>query len=454
MADRAVVATPKQVRTAGLASLFAWSFDLFDLFIILFVAATIGPLLFPSDQPTLSQAAVYASFAVTVLMRPLGAALFGSYADKHGRKRAMIVAVFGVGTATALMGAVPTYAQAGLVAPLLFLALRVIQGIFVGGVVASTHTIGTETVEQKYRGLMSGLIGGGGASLGAVFASIVLFVVSSIFPGEAFSEWGWRVMFFTGIIGAIASLFIFRAVEESPMWQEEQREHHLDQAPVRHLFSREYRAILMLNVMLVGGAATQYYLVSGYLPNFLEVQNEVPRSSSAGILIVANLIILVAALAVGHLSEQIGRKRTFMLVGVVNLILVPLLYLRLADLGPQDKVTITLYAMALAFLANAAYAPVLIFLNERFPTRIRATGTGLSWNMGFAIGGVMPTFVSLASPSVEAIPSRLAIFLVTAILIYLIAALLVPETRGNLGRVQVAPAGAAPGLGAEPGSRA
>ena len=150
----------RQVLTAGFASVVAWSFDLFDLFILLFVASTIGPLFFPSDVPTLSLAATYASFAVTLLMRPVGSAIFGNYADRHGRKRAMIVAVTGVGIVTALMGAVPTIYQIGILAPIVFLVLRIVQGVFVGGVVASTHTIGTETVPERWRGLMSGAIGG------------------------------------------------------------------------------------------------------------------------------------------------------------------------------------------------------------------------------------------------------------------------------------------------------
>jgi MFS transporter, MHS family, proline/betaine transporter len=126
--------TQRQILTAGFASVVAWSFDLFDLFILLFVASTIGPLFFPSDVPTLSLAATYASFAVTLLMRPLGSAIFGNFADRQGRKQAMIVAVTGVGIATALMGTLPTVATVGILAPILFLPLRVVQGIGSGSV--------------------------------------------------------------------------------------------------------------------------------------------------------------------------------------------------------------------------------------------------------------------------------------------------------------------------------
>ena len=135
----------RQILTAVIASGLGWALDLFDLFILLYVAPIVGQLFFPSNVATLSLAAVYASFAVTLLMRPVGSALFGSYADRHGRKGAMIVAVIGVGVSTALFGALPTIRQIGIAAPIIFLLLRLVQGIFVGGVVASTHTMGTES---------------------------------------------------------------------------------------------------------------------------------------------------------------------------------------------------------------------------------------------------------------------------------------------------------------------
>jgi MFS transporter, MHS family, proline/betaine transporter len=424
--------TQRQVLTAGFASVVAWSFDLFDLFILLFVASTIGPLFFPSDSETLSLAATYASFAVTLLMRPIGSAIFGNYADKHGRKRAMVIAVTGVGVATALMGTLPTVTTVGLLAPILFLTLRIVQGIFVGGVVASTHTIGTETVPEKWRGLMSGLIGGGGAGLGALFASLVFFIVSSIFPGDAFSVWGWRFMFFSGIIGAILSLFIFRAVQESPLWARRERRDEVVSSPLKTLLSRDYLPAFLMSLVLVAGAGTHYYLTSGFLPTFLDVVNGVSKSESGRILVVSNLGVLIAAPLFGHLSEVFGRKKIFILLGVVNLIVIPFTYLQLASLTADSIVAIYVAAFVLAFFGNAAYAPVLVFLNERFPTDIRASGTGLGWNVGFAIGGIMPTFVTLASPTTADIPSRVVVFMVGAIVLYLIGAVINPETKGKL----------------------
>jgi MFS family permease len=423
-----------KVRSAMVASVLGWSLDLFDLFILLYVAPVVGALFFPSSVPTLSLAAVYASFAVTLLMRPVGSAVFGHYADVHGRKGAMLVAIIGVGVSTAAFGLLPTIAQAGFVAPLLFLVLRLVQGVFVGGVVASTHTIGTESVSPAWRGAMSGLIGGGGAGIGALLASFVFLVTSSVFPGDAFAVWGWRCMFFSGLLSSLLGWFVFRNLEESPFFKEQQKKKaagHVEApaAPVKTLFSSEYRNTLLLNLLITFGGGAGYYLTSGYLPSFLKVVNAVPNSISSLILMGASLSALVSAILVGALSDFIGRKKTFLLVGISMLVLLPLCYLHMAK--SSDTTAITFYALAIAFLGNAGYAPILIFLNERFPTAIRASGTGLSWNIGFALGGMMPIFVSLASGGAAQIPMALSIFVAVIFAIYLIGALLIPETKGN-----------------------
>ena len=406
-------ATRRQMITAGGASTVGFAFDLFDLFILLYVASTIGPLFFPAESTTLQLAATYASFGVSLIMRPLGGAVFGRYADRLGRRRSMIVTITGVGIATALMGALPTYATVGVLAPVLFVALRLVQGLLVGGVVASTHTLGTETVSQRWRGLVSGLISGGGAGLGAVIASLVFLAVSAAFPGPAFTEWGWRVMFFTGLAASLVSLLLFRFIEESPLWaQAASRPAAAQPARARDLWAPGRRGVLLTSLALVIGAGAQYYLTSGFLPTFLGSVNEVPAGPRGLLLVWTSLAILPVALLVGHLSERFGRRPIFLAVGVVNLVALPLLVLAMAGLGPADTGALLGYGLLLTVLANASYAAVPIYLNERFPTRLRATATALVWNGGFALGGLSTTFVTALSPAVSDIPGRLALFLV------------------------------------------
>ncbi len=427
----------RQILTAVIASGLGWALDLFDLFILLYVAPIVGQLFFPSNVATLSLAAVYASFAVTLLMRPVGSALFGSYADRHGRKGAMIVAVIGVGVSTALFGALPTIRQIGIAAPIIFLFLRLVQGIFVGGVVASTHTMGTESVPPKWRGAMSGLIGGGGGGLGGLIASVVYLVMSELFPGDQFAVWGWRCMFFSGIISAFLGVFIFSRLEESPIWASLKRaqaargEPMPVHTPVRTLFSREYRATVLVNIMLSTGGGAGNYLTIGFLPTFLKLVNRIPNQSASVMLIASGVVATVAAVSIGHLSTIYGRRRSFIVLGLLRLVVLPFGMIAMAA-ASSDLALIAAYTVLLTVLNSGGYAPLLIFFNERFPTAVRSTGTGLSWNIGFAIGGIMPAVVSLAAPTTQSLPTVLAIFLVGISIVYLVGAFAAQETSRSL----------------------
>jgi MHS family proline/betaine transporter-like MFS transporter len=187
---------------------------------------------------------------------------------------------------------------------------------------------------------------------------------------------------------------------------------------------------LLLNVLIVAGGSTMYYLTSGFLPTFLAKINGLPKGTSGSILILASLFVVISSTAAGHFSEIVGRRRAFLILAAVNLIAIPLLYLGVARAGTNIGAA-TFYTCALAFFGAAAFAPVVVFLNERFPTAIRSTGTSLSWNGGFAIGGMMPTIVSLASPTVAALPRTLEVFLAAAAIAMLAGTLAVPETKGR-----------------------
>lgn len=433
--EHAATLPPRKAFFAGLASTFGWALDLFDLFILLYVAPIIGRLFFPSSQPTLSLAAVYASFAVALLVRPMGSAIFGSYADKHGRKRALLIAMVGVGLSTAAFGLLPTIHQIGLVAPVLFLILRIIQGIFVGGIVASTHTIGTESISPRHRGLMSGLIGSGGAGMGAMMASFAYFVLSRLYPGAEFEAFGWRVMFFCGLISTFFGLIMYRLIDETPAFKQMQAERlkkgpsAKPEKPLRTLFLGEYRNTMLLNLLITFGGGATYYITAGYLPTLLDMVAKVSHEDASGVLIISSIGTISGALFFGAMSDRIGRKKTFLILGALCLVGLPSLFTRIApglELGQ-----ITLMTFCISVLGGGIIAPVLIFLNERFPTVLRASGTGLSWNIGFALGGIMPTVVSLVSASPGHIPQVLAICSACLAAVYLVGALVTPETKGN-----------------------
>jgi MFS family permease len=161
------------------------------------------------------------------------------------------------------------------------------------------------------------------------------------------------------------------------------------------------------------------------------VVSKLPNETASLILIASSLFAIVCGVATGHLSSLVGRRRVFIGFGVLRLLLLPFCFVAMAG-AAGDAVRIGGLAILMTFLANGSYAPLLIFLNERFPTALRATGTGLSWNIGFALGGIMPTFVSLASATTDDLPLVLGIFLAAICVVFLAGALVAPETGGEL----------------------
>lgn len=432
--DRADVPR-RQMVSAVAFSCLGWAFDLFDLFILLYIAPILAKVFFNSAQSMLSIAGVYAAFSASLFMRPAGGVIFGQYADKSGRKRAMIVAAVGVGVATALMGAIPTAEAIGIAAPIIFIALRLVQGVFMGGMVASTHTIGTETIFKKRRGLASGIISGGGSGIGKLLASLIFLCVALIFPGRALDVWGWRVMFFSGLLAAILGLFIFMKLEESPMWEGLQKatpssDKPVAKKPLRELARGGHFGVIIMAILLTTTGGALSYLTSGYLPTFLKLINHVPADRLGIILSLSAIVVIISSVLAGFLSDVIGRKPAIAIYGAISLVAIPFLYFELTH--ATDVYDIGLLSALLAGIGTFCYASLLIILNERFPTAIRASGTAISWNVGFALGGSMPVVVSLLSKRAGDVPEALIISTAVISIIYLVSVYYLPGPRGEM----------------------
>src|SRR4249919_3277026 len=197
----------EQQKTIVFASWFGWALDGYDLVLMLFVISSVNQLFFPSNNPTLSLLATFATYVVALVMRPVGGAIFGNFGDKHGRKKAMIITIMGFSTVTFLTGLLPTWEMAGVIAPILLIILRFVQGLFAGGEWASGSVITMETSPKGMRGLLSGFVQSG-YSFGFVIASLAYGFIIAAYPGDSFIEIGWRVMFITGIIPGFIALFI------------------------------------------------------------------------------------------------------------------------------------------------------------------------------------------------------------------------------------------------------
>lgn len=416
-----------KVLLALLASVLGWALDLFDLFLLLFIAPVVGALFFPAASPMLSLAGVYAGFAVSAVIRPLGGMLWGSFADRRGRRLTLLATMSGVGIVTAAMGALPTVAEVGPLATWLFLLLRVLQGLCIGGVSAGTHTIGTETVPPAWRGWAGGLIQGAGGGAGMVLASGVYKICVGAFPGALFIAWGWRFMFFSGLLSALVAFGLFYFLNESPYFTELQKSQETERAPIKALFSSGRRRGTLLSCLVVIGDASLYYLTAGFLPTFLAVVNHLPRPDVADILMWTGIAGVLASVAAGQIGERFGRRAVLWGCGAAGVVLAGFAYQTLA--GLVDHSAILVLCLALSIAGNSPCT--LIFLNERFPTAIRATGTAFCWNIGYGIGGLMPLIVTVLSPQALDIPIRLAEFLGAMGFLSLVYPFLFQETKGK-----------------------
>ena len=435
--DRFTIADAKVIGVAVLG----WTIDMFDLMVILHVATYVSRAFFPSSNAMLGLTATYAAFAVSLLVRPLGALILGSLADRSGRRLAMVVGVVGAGFATALMGALPGVTIIGVAAPILFIVLRVIQGIFVGGIAASTHTLATESVPERFRGMTAGLIKGGGASLAVVLINLLVLGLTLAFGAEAFAAWGWRILFGAALVGAMINYLAVRHVEESPLWVErrQQLDRERDSAtldptpgPSKVLFSRRWRTLAVTSAAIVFTASAPYYLTTGILPTVYKQEFNLSQEQTSTFVIINVVGSALVAVICGHLSQHIGRKKVFWWAGLVCLFAIPGLYALMQYLK-QPSPAILLACSALMVMASGAVsAPLIIFLNERFPTDLRSTGTAFSWNVGYGLSGMMPTAVTAISAETGGMVPTLIVMSLIVCVAFLVLIARSDETRGAL----------------------
>jgi MFS family permease len=260
-------------------------------------------------------------------------------------------------------------------------------------------------VPDRWRGLMSGVVGGGG--IGGMLAAFVFWITTSCMSNAEYEQWGWRILFFTSILSSFMGFMVARKLEESPVWTALAKVKKLrggapSPSPLSLLFSKQHFRSFLANLPLIIGAGAGYYLTSGYLPSYLKIALHLPNEKVSVILSVASIAALCASLFVGHMSQVFGRRSVFLGFGVFRLLALPACCLLMTK--TDNLLLLCLLAALFGSGGNAAYAPLLVFLNERFPTTMRATGVGFSWSVGFAMGGMAPTFTVLAAHTPAQLP--------------------------------------------------
>lgn len=351
------------------------------------MAALLGVLFFPKGDPGVQLLLTYGVFAAGFIVRPLGAVLFGWIGDRYGRKAAMVLAVLMMAIPTGCIGLLPTYAEAGLIAPILLTIIRLLQGLSLGGEFAGSITYIVEHAPANRRGWA------GSASLvslilGFLLGSLVVNSLLGVMGREAFEAWGWRIPFLGGIVIGLVGFYIRRCCEESPIYETAKQDNKISKTPVRTAFAKHPWQ------MLQGFAAYMtvtmpFYLASVYFIGFSEKHLGTSMEDGLRFNVYNMLAMLITMPFSAWLSDHIGRKKVMIIAAVAMFLITPLLFTQLNMGAPI--IVIGLCQFIFAALVGMYAGPVPALLVEMFPTNIRFTGMAIAYNMAAAIfGGTAP----------------------------------------------------------------
>ncbi|MFW5838167.1 MAG: MFS transporter [Desulfovibrionaceae bacterium] len=375
----------KTVIMGGIAgNIMEW----YDFAVYGYFAPVIAPQFFPSDSPQASLIAAFGAFAAGFLMRPVGGMVFGHIGDKIGRKAALTLSVAMMAVPSVLIGLLPGYETLGIMAGVLLVAMRIVQGLSVGGEYTTSIVFLVEHAHHKRRGFM-GSFSGFGAVGGALLGSAVGALVNSVLPPEAVAAWGWRAAFLFGLVVGASALLLRKNIPELETANDPDEDDAV--SPVVLALKTEWRAILRVTGVLMV-YAVGYYLIFLYLTTFLIDIVKVPASEAMDINTASMVVMMLLIPVMAHLSDKWGRKPLLLFASLGTLLLsYPLIWL----MHHPNEILIVLgqfsFAVFMAAFAGANPAAMV----ESFPANVRCSAMSVSFNLSFAIfGGTAPLVAS------------------------------------------------------------
>jgi len=388
-------------------------------------ALAFNKLFFPSFDPLTGTILAFSTFAVGYFSRPIGGAIFGHLGDRYGRRFVLVTTLMVMGVTTALIGALPTYATAGVLSPALLVALRFVQGAALGGEWAGAVLLSVEHGDQRHRGRNASWAQMG-PSLGTLLATGSIVIVTSQLPEESFLAWGWRLPFFASVLLVGFGLWIRVGVQETPLFKQLEREKSQARAPVGEVLREHWPKLL------IGGGArigpdVLYSLAAVFSLSYLTATVGVSRTLALIALSIAGACNALTIPIFGSLSDRFGRRVIYG-AGVVGALVLAFAFFPLLDTGSPVAIG---FAIAAALIVHAMmYGPQAAFIAEQFPTRVRYAGSSLAYTLaGIVGGGIAPVVFATLQKSFGS-THALSAYLAAALLVTGIVLLIARERAG------------------------
>ena len=410
-----------------LASFIGTAIEWYDFFLYGTAAALVfNKLFFPTIEPAAGTMAAFATYAVGFFARPIGGVIFGHFGDRIGRKSMLVTTLMMMGVATALIGVLPTYEKAGLLAPVLLVALRFVQGIGVGGEWGGAVLMAVEHGDGKQRGLRGSWVQAG-VPVGLLLATGTFTLFASL-PEQSFLAWGWRVPFLLGILLTGVGLFIRLHVLESPAFDRMKSERPVAILPIIETLREHPR-----NVLLAMGARfaenAYFYIFTVFVLTYSTQQLQLEKTIVLNGVLMGSLVQIGMIPFFGALSDRVGRRPVY-LGGALFLAFFAFPFFWLVDTKSGSAIQL---AIVIGMIGHSAmYGPQAAFFSELFSTRVRYSGASLGYQLASPLaGGLAPLIAAALLNWSGNKPWPISLYLVGTALVTLLAVWLAKETRGN-----------------------
>lgn len=421
--------TPIPGRTPGKAALAAWfgsALEYYDFAIYGIAAALVFPdIFFPDGNDTATTVAAFATFGVAYVARPVGSFFMGHVGDRLGRKRVMIGTILLMGVSTFAVGCLPTYGEVGILAPVLLVALRILQGLSAAGEQAGANSMSFEHAPDHRRGFFTSFTLSGTQG-GQILAPAVFLPLAALLSDDALQSWGWRIPFWISAVVVVAGLLIRRRLEETPEFQAEVASEEAPSAPLAVLFRSHWRAVL--RVFLAAFIATVNTMFAVFALNLAtsdDYEIGISKTTMLWLAIVANVVAIAVIPFWAMLSDRIGRKPVFV-TGVLGSGVLAVVFLGAIAHGQ----TVLMFVVGVA-LAGVVYSmPNAVWpatYAEYFPTRVRLSGMAIGTQFGFALAGFTPTIAGVLLDGAVENWTHVALFTAGACVISAVAVLTGPR---------------------------